>query len=378
MTPIFRSRRRFVQASAISLAGLGAGLSSVPARAATMRSLTDVLGRTVQVPVEPRRVLLGFYFEDFYAIVGDAAFDRVVAISRDTWQGWRPSQWDAYTAVTPGLKSLVDVGEVEGGTFSLELALSATPDVALLAEWQYGALAEQVARLEAAGIPVVVVDYNAQTVDRHLDSTRVIGALMGVEERADALAAEYAAAVADVEARVARSPRPQRSVYVELGNRGPGTVGNSYGTGMWGGVIELAGGRNIASGVVDRWGPLAPEYVLGQNPDVILIPGSSWRGNSEAVLMGFGIDPQITRDRLRPYTARPGWPDLAAVQAGEVHAVYHGGARTLYDYTFLQYLAKVLHPEAFADLDPLETHRRYYERWLPIRADGSFMVRLEA
>jgi len=42
--------------------------------------VTDVLGREVTVPMDPQRILLGFYFEDFWAIGGRHAYDRVVAI----------------------------------------------------------------------------------------------------------------------------------------------------------------------------------------------------------------------------------------------------------------------------------------------------------
>lgn len=146
---------------------------------------------------------------------------------------------------------------------------------------------------------------------------------------------------------------------------------------MWGGVVGLAGGENIALGKVDNWGPLSPEYVLAQDPGVVIIPGSGWVGRDQAVLMGCGVTADTTRERLRPYTERAGWSGLDAIKQGEVHVLYHGGARTLYDYAFLQYVAKVLHPDAFADVDPAQNHRRFYETYLPVAADGTFMVRLD-
>ncbi len=339
--------------------------------------VTDVLDRKVTVPHGAERVLLGFYFEDFYAIVGPDAYDKVVAISRDTWEGWRNTQWHRYVKVNPHLETLVDVGDVDAGSFNIEAAIAARPDVAILAAWQFRGLGEAVGKFDAAGIPVVVVDYNAQTVEKHVASTHLIGKIMAVEDRAATLASEYEAAVADVVARVAGSSTSTKKVYVELGNKGAEEYGNSYSGTMWAGVIGLAGGENIAEGQIENWGPLSPEYVIASTPDVILIPGSGWVGRDKAVLLGFGIDMSVTRDRLRPYIGRPGWSALPAVQNGEVHSVYHGGARTLYDYTFLQYIAKILHPEAFADVDPLENHRRFYRTYLPIEAEGSFMVKLD-
>ena len=371
----------FRSLSAVLRAGLLAvafALASVPAaNAAGTITLTDTEGRTVTVPHGAERVLLGFYFEDFYAIVGPDAYDRVVAISREAWEGWRNTQWQAYVAVNPKLEKLIDIGEVDSGSFNVELAVASKPDVAILAAWQYRSLGPAIEKMESAGIPAVVVDYNAQTLEKHLASTEIIGKVMAVEDRAAKLAGEYKAAVEDVLARVAASKTPKKNVYVELGNRGPQEVGNSYAGVMWANVITMAGGKNIADGKIERWAPLNPEFVIASQPEVILIPGSGWVGRDKAVLMGFGIDQGLTKDRLRPYTERAGWGNLPAVKGSAIHSVYHGGARTLYDYTFLQYIAKTLHPEAFADVDPVANHKRFYADYLPIEADGTFMVHLK-
>jgi len=350
------------------------GIAAALAAKADSITVTDTAGRTVEVPASPQRVLLGFYFEDFLAIVGPDAYDRVVAISRDTWEGWRNLQWQAYTETMPRIAELTDIGEVDSGTFSIETAIAARPDVAILAQWQYIGLGDAVGKLEAAGIPVVVADYNAQTVEKHVASTLLIGAVMGTEARARKLADEYTAAVADVEARIAKAGGAPKRVYVELGKQGAAEVGNSYGDTMWGGVVRLAGGHNIALGQISKWGPLSLEYVLASDPEVVFIAGSGWAGRDTAVLMGSGIDAGVTQARLKPYTERPGWETMTAVKDGAVHALYHGGARTLYDYAILQYIAKALHPEAFADVDPQAALERFFGIYLPIEAKGTYMT----
>ena len=341
------------------------------------KTVTDVEGRTVEVPDKAERVLLGFYFEDFFAIVGPDAYDRVAAISRDAWEGWRNLQWQTYVEAVPRLDELLDVGEVETGTFNIEAAVAAEPDVAILAAWQIDMLGETVDKLEAAGIPVVVADYNAQTVEKHVASTLLIGEVMGTEERAKTLAAEYEAAVADVAKRVAEAGGDPKKVYVELGNKGPDEIGNSYGEGMWAGVVDMAGGDNIAAGQVGNWGPLSPEYVLASDPEAIFIAGSDWASREKAVVMGPGIEEAMTHERLLPFTERAGWDEIDAVKSGEVHAIYHGGARTLYDYAFLQYIAKTLHPDAFADVDPEATLAQFFENYMPVSFNGTYMTKLK-
>ena len=349
---------------------------ALPARAGTI-TVTDTLDRQVEIPDAPQRILLGFYFEDFMAVAGADAFDRVVAISRETWAGWRNLQWQTYTAAIPRLEQLVDVGEVESGTFSLEAAIATRPDVAILAAWQYNALGDMAGRLEAAGIPIVVLDYNAQTVAKHVQSTLLFGQIMGAQPRAKELADQYAAEVAAIEARIAALPAGNApTVYVELGRKGAGEVDNTYSGTQWGSVIDQLGATNIADGQISNWGKLGPEYVLAQNPAVILLAGSGWVGQQLSVLMGPGVDPALTHERMRAYLGRPGWDGLDAVRNGRVFGVYHGGNRTLYDYAFLQFVAKALYPDAFGDLDPQAALDRFFATYMPVAFAGTYMTRL--
>jgi ABC-type Fe3+-hydroxamate transport system substrate-binding protein len=337
--------------------------------------VTDVKGREVHLPDHPKRVLLNFYFEDFIAIAGEGAMDKVVAISTVTWRDWRPKQWEAYLKVFPEIANLPDVGDADTGNFSIEKSIAAKPDVAILAAWTYDALGESVKQFDAAGIPVVVVDYNAQTLEKHVTSTLVLGQVMGTEERAQKLADLYKAKIEDTLARIKAAGPTQKKVYVELAKKGPAEFGNSYGNGMWGTLIETLGGINIAKGQVENWGPLNPEYVLAQKPDVILLAGSEWLSSPGAVLVGFGADPKIAAERMAAYLTRAGWADLPAVKNGEVHAIYHGGARTLSDFVYARYIGKILYPDAFKDVDPLAEVAAYYNDWLPIKADGIFVLK---
>ena len=340
-------------------------------------TLTDTMGRTVEVPEDPQRILLGFYFEDFMAVAGPEAYDRVVAISKDAWEGWRNLQWQTYAAVIPRLEELADVGEIDSGTFSLEAAVAAQPDVAVLAAWQYKALGDVADRLEAAGVPIVVLDYNAQTVEKHVQSTELLGKLMGAQDRAKTLADEYAAAVAEVEARLAKLPEDAAPrVYVELARKGMDTVDNSYSGTQWGSVIDQLNAINIANGQISNWGKLSPEYVLAQNPQVILLAGSGWVGRDQAVIMGPGVDSALTHERMQAYLARPGWDGLDAVKDGKIFGIYHGGNRTLYDYAFMQFLAKAMYPEQFADMDPQATLDRFFATYMPVEFKGTYMTQL--
>ncbi|WP_159952330.1 ABC transporter substrate-binding protein [Rhizobium sp. 18065] len=340
--------------------------------------VTDVKGREVSLDAPAKRIVLGFYYEDFIAVAGPGAMERVVALSLSTWKDWRPNQFAAYAKAIPMIASIPDIGDTENGTFSIEKAIAAKPDLIILAAWSFDALGESVKQFDTAGIPVLTLDYNAQTVEKHVQSTLLLGKVLGSETRAQALAARYKSAMEDIDRRIAQAGPTTKKVYVELAQKGPSEVGNSYGNGMWGTLIEKLGGTNIAKGQVENWGPLSPEYVLAQQPDLIFLAGSEWLNKPQAVTIGFGADLQVARDRMQAYINRPGWETLPAVKAGNVHAIYHGGARTLSDYVYAQYIAKQLYPDAFVDIDPSSEIRDYYKTWLPIEADGVFVLPYQA
>ncbi len=104
----------------------------------------------------------------------------------------------------------------------------------------------------------MTLDYNAQSVEKHVASTLALGTLMGTQDRAQDLADNYQDAMADIAARVEAAGPSNKKVYVELAQKGPSEVGNSYGDTMWGALVDKLGGDNIAKGQVGNWGPLSP------------------------------------------------------------------------------------------------------------------------
>ena len=359
------------------LAGAVLLVSSAAAFAAPTE-ITDALGRKVSVELPVRRVALNFNFEEFTAVAGRDGWQKVVGISRAPWEGWRPLIFNRYKAVIPNLAAMPDIGHSDDNSFSAETVIGLKPDVLFLSEWAYRALKTQTEQIEAAGIPIVIIDYNAQLLDRHLASTRALGKVMGQEARAEELATLYEREYRDILARVEKAKAagaPPKKVYVELGQAGADTIGNTYNGTMWGKIITTLGAQNIATGKIPGpWGPLNGEAIIAENPDVILMASSSWVGKTKAVRTGYDVTPEETRASLKPYTERPGWADLKAIRTGEISAIEHGLCRTLYDFVAMQYIAKRLYPEAFADVDPVAAFKAYHEKYLPIGFSGTWML----
>ncbi|KJY93587.1 ABC transporter substrate-binding protein [Vibrio neptunius] len=341
--------------------------------------IEDVLGRKITLDKPAERLFLGFYFEDYLAIAGPDAYQKVAIFPRRSWQDYRQSQWHTYRKIIPQLETIIDSGSIYTGTFDIEKLLVTRPDVALLAAWQFNSLGEKVSLLEKSGIKVVVVDFNAQTLEKHVASARIIGQVMGTQARAEAIAQDYEQTVKDVQRRVADylSNHSPRRVYVEIGTGGAKEYGKSYANAMWGNLLDLAGANNIATGKIQGSAHLTPEYVLSQDPEVIFISGAHWAKHTDSALLGFDTALDAAQARYQPYLTRAGWPQLTAVKNGHVYGMYHSGTRTIYDHVFLEFLAKSIYPEAFEDVDPVAHHKAFFEQYMPQALSGTFMIKVD-
>lgn len=350
--------------------------AALPGRArAAMPPITDAIGRTVTLKAPAERIVLGFNYEEFTAIGGAAAWRRVVGWDRKQWATNRPSLWSRYQKVIPGLADIADIGVMDEGTFSTEKFLSLRPDLFVMIAYDFKAQQPLVKQIEDAGVPILVLDFQAQETARHIAGTLALGAAIGENDRARALAELYRDRTADVARRVAGLPQPK--TYIELGAYGPDKVGNTYNGAMWGRMVDLAGGANIAAGKIPGpWAPMSAEAVLVARPEFNFLTGSAWSLASGAIRTGYDVDAATTRERLAGYTRRPGWSGLPAVQEGNVFGMDAGLARALWDWTAMQYIAKQLHPDRFTDFDPLASLRDYHARYLPVPFEGSWMTRL--
>lgn len=346
---------------------------------AEITTIKDVRGREVKVDVPAKRVILSFYYPDYIAVTGAENFKHVVGISREFWEKFNPGSWALFAEKLPNLKEMADIGNINTGTFSTEKVLALKPDVIVLADWQYQTIAGEIPRLEQAGIPIVVVDFNAQTVEKHTQSTRIFGQLAGTEARANKIAEEYAKGIAEIQRRVKEANLPKPKIYIEFGNKGPSEHSFTFGNNMWGAIANTVGGDNISAPFVENWGPINPEQVLASKPEVIMISGTEMENKTNPEIMSMGID--ITeadaQKRLKGFTQRVGWSALPAVKEGRVYGLYHTASRSLIDLASAQFMAKALYPTLFSDIDPQKTYDDFYQQYLPIKPEGTFFIRLK-
>ena len=349
---------------------------AVLAAQAEVKQIKDVLGREVAVDVPVKRAILTFYYPDYIAATGADNFRNVVGISREFWEKFNPGSWAQFTEKMPFLKDIDDVGYVISNTFSTEKALALKPDVLVIPKIQYEALAAELSRFEEAGIPVIVVDFNDQTVENHTQSIRIFGQLAGTEARAEKIARAYADGIADIQKRVKAANLPKPKIYIEFGNKGPEEYSFTFGKNMWGAIADTVGGDNVSAPHIKTWGTISAEQLLVARPDVIMISGTELEHdtNPNVMSMGIGISEADARQRLAGFIKRIGWDSLPAVQNNRVYGLYHTASRSITDLAAAQFMAKALYPQVFADVDPDKTWQDFYREYLPVVPQGTFFL----
>ncbi|HSW10759.1 MAG TPA: cobalamin-binding protein [Bacillota bacterium] len=248
-----------------------------PAAPVEGRTFLDGAGRHVTLPGIPQR-LISMAPANTEILFALGLGDRVLGVTT----------WCNYPAEAQAIEK---VGDAWAPNYERIVALQ--PDLVLAAGT---ADSEVVVRLEALGVPVLVV--NAPTVADVVEQVVLVGAATGAAQRAAELAGAMRDRIEEIEARVAPAAADRPTVFWALDDQlwtvGPGSFVHD--------LIELAGGRNLAEGLGAPYAQYSLEALLQADPDVIIVatlaPGAV-----------AGLD------------ALPGWSDLTAVKAGRVHPV---------------------------------------------------------
>jgi len=358
------------------LAGVLFGvLLALPATAGETMTVTDLSGQSVTLQVPLKRIVLmsSRSVHEFAAVLGDDFLKPVVGWAYDLEMMDRDS-YDHFASRYPAIADVPDVGYTYKNTFSVEKVIALTPDAVFMPLWMSKSTEEDRAKLKAAGIPVVVLDFWKEPLDNPPASLRLMGRLFGKEARAEEIASVFEESVARVETRLAGIKTAPPSVYIETGFKGPQEYSTTYGDNGWGAVVKRSGGLNIAEGVIERTGQINPEYLLSRDPDHIIIPGSYWPKTPGAMRIGYFAEKDDSVSLLKGFEKRSGWESLKAVKQGKVHSIYHGFCFHLYNFVAMEAFAKWFYPEAFADLDPEADLRSFHERFMPVPYRGVWIL----
>ncbi|MGB9926868.1 MAG: iron ABC transporter substrate-binding protein [Methanosarcina sp.] len=308
-------------------------------------TLTDGFGRSVAVPEKADRVVcsgagclryLVYLQAQDYVVGVDSMETKVNAIEG------RP-----YVLTNPQLKDYPPIGEGRGKD-DPEKIIKINPQVVFKMSMIDAAAgpnaAEADALQEKTGIPVISLSYgslrNEEQKAEMYNSLRIMGQVMGKEERAEEIIAYIEATMQDLEKRTADIPESERkNVYVGgvsyAGAHGIISTEPAYPPFLW------VNANNVASGAGTEHADIAKEALVDWDPEYIFIDtGTLQLGNEGAI------------GELKSDTALTG---LSAANNGKVYGVVpYNFYSTNYESVLANayFVGKVLYPDRFEDVDP--------------------------
>ncbi|WP_313655388.1 ABC transporter substrate-binding protein [Pantoea sp.] len=364
---------------AAGLAGITLGLLSLTAQAVTV---TDVAGRTVTVPDNIQRVVLGEgrLFFALSLLEGQKPFDRIVG-----WQGdfrkLDPQTYATYRAKFPQIDNIPLIGTTSADTISPENVLKLNPQLAIfgLSGHGPGRESELVKQLQKAGVPVVFVDFRTSPLKNTLPSMALLGKVLNREKQAQEYIRFYQENIRRVTEVTQTIPQQEKpTVFIELRASMADECCRSAGKGNMGDFIDLAGGVNIARPLLP--GPLGQvnlEKVIAAQPDVYLVSGGARPAKAgdpqpTGLVLGAQTTPAQASASLTPLLARKGISTLKAVKAGRSFGIWHNYYNSPYNVLAVQLFAKAFYPQKFADLDPQQTQKQLYKQFLAVEPTGTY------
>lgn len=282
-----------------------------------------------------------------------------------------PEMYEAFVERFPALATLPTTPS-SAADFSVEAVLAAEPQAAVVSIGA-GPTEAQIAQLRAAGVETVFIDFFSHPFENQARSLALLGALIGRETEAESYNRFRAERLAVIAERVARIPEDQRpTVFLEAhAGNGPDCC-NSPGRGNVGDYIAFVGGRNIGADVLTApFGKLNLEYVIDRDPDVYIATGGPHLERAGGYVVGPQFTPEQAAASLKRVTQRRGISSLTAVRAGRAHGLSHQLINSPIDIVATEALARWIHPDLFADLDPRATLDEINSRFLaaPYRGD---------
>lgn len=304
--------------------------------AAETITITDSLGREVTVPKNPGAVVCSGSGCLRYLTYLQAE-DKIVGVDDIEI---KETQFDArpYALANPQFKDYPLIGEFRGND-DPEKIIACNPDVIFKT---YSTTGSEIDELqEKTGIPVVALNYGNLGVyrDDMYQSLRIMGEVMGKEDRAEDVIAFFDSNIADLNTRTESiADEDKKSAYIGgIAHKGPHgfqSTEPSYAPFMFVNAFDVAGDLGTEHADV------AKEKIVEWNPDVLFVDLSTLQTTPSAI------------DELKTDES---YQTLDAVKAGEVYGVLPYNWYTSNHGSVLAdayYIGTVLYPEQFADVDP--------------------------
>lgn len=349
--------------------------------AATM-SVTDVAGRTVDIPAHPERILLaegrGMFVTSM--LNTDNPTEHIVGVGTDLHSA-APGFEEKLATAAPDYNDLPQVGNIAKGDVSVENLLSLNPDVVVMTLDHKKAAEESgfLTKMDQAGLTYVFTDFRQKPLVNTPKSMTLFGQLLGKEDKAQEFNDFYTHRVEDISRRAAAlENKPNTFVWRAAGLQDCcSTVKESN----LGDLVTAAGGTNMGDELLTtESGTVTAEKLLSVQPEHIIATGGAWAPKQDKpeqvphVDLGYSAHQDTTTSTLLGLLNTPGLGSLTAPEHGNLHAVYHQFYDSPFNVFALEQFAQWIHPEEFSDLHPVEDFAEFHKNWLPFDFSGVFFA----
>lgn len=327
-------------------------------------TVTDLANRQVEIPSEPKHIVLQDGRDLFTMALLDRKdpFERIVAWNNVVKRS-DPNTWQVFEKQWPQTANrATDMQFGDNGDLNLEAVVASRPDLLVFqtrakTSLENAGVAKKLADLK---IPVVFVDSDLDPVVNSVKTVQLLGQVLNREEEAKAYVDFYQQHLSAIEKITAQhAQKPLVFVEAKAGQGGASACCFTHGDVYWGKLVQAAGGTNLGSSLVPgATGDVTLETVLGKQPDVYVMTGSRFSGNtSVAPPFGFGegVDAAAIQRSLALLQKRPGFAQLKASQQNRVYGIYHQFYASSWNIVAVENLNQAFYPDSAAQLKPADT-----------------------
>lgn len=305
----------------------------------------DSLGRkiTLKTPVE-RIIVTDDEVAELIQLLGAA--DKVIGIEPSIKKrGYFPLMADK--AVT-------------GSQFrglNYELVAQLKPDLVIMMD--VGPITKIIDKLDEIGIKSIVISIKPWKI---IDTIKLLGKVLGKEDRAKELINWWNNKWHELEEMI--KPYVNKTVitaYVGKLFKPTDTIPlRTQGKdAKWNYIFWKLGITNIADKILESRGNIDPEYLIQEDPDIIII--ADYSDN----YVGYLKDNSSLADEfLTKILLDEKYAELTAFKEKRVFVIQYVMLGSFRSVVGAYYLAKVIYPEAMKNVDPDEIHKEYFEKWL--------------
>ncbi|WP_261642598.1 ABC transporter substrate-binding protein [Erwinia mallotivora] len=344
---------------------------------APAKTVTDILQRTVEVPDNPQRIVVGEGRMIYtLALVEEGnPVKRVVGWPGDL-QRLDSQTWERYSTAFPEIKKIPIIGKANYAQISVEKVIALRPDLVILPVYakqasNHDSFQQQ---LTEAGIPVIYIDTRVDQLKNTVPSLKILGEVLNDQAKAQRFIAFYQQHMNLIRDRLqqAKPHRPSVMLQLHIGRRE--VCCTTVGHGNLADLLAFAGGDNIAAGrFASVFGQISPEAVIAANPQVLIVTGMAGPEQSGQLQLGPQVNAQQAQQSFAQALQRETMlSSLPAIRNGKALAVWHNFYMSPWHLLDVEIFAKAFHPQLFSDLEPAKTLQQMNQEFLPVPETGTY------